>query len=86
MLRDRDAHPGGDVDRAFFWCEVARDHAEERALARAVLAHQGYLRPFADRKIRAGQNRLAAIVERDIIEADDDVGGGHIGLGGGAAG
>src|SRR5258708_7918974 len=64
-------------DRASVRGERACNHLENGALPGAVLPHQGDLRSTPDQKIRLIQDGLPAVLERNFIESEDDVGVWH---------
>ena len=52
---------------------VARDQAEDRAFARAVLAHERELHAATHRKIDLSQDPFPPVGERNLIEPQNDV-------------
>jgi len=78
LSRRCDRHILIDIDRTRFDLQVARDHPEDRTLARAILTHERYLRSLAHRKIRLSEDRLTSILKGHIVETDDNVGVRHV--------
>ena len=74
LLGDADRCTFGDMDGTFLRFQITRNQFEDRALARAVLAHDRQLRILTDRKTRAVEHGLVmVVVEMHVLKPEKNV-------------
>jgi hypothetical protein len=73
LARERDRRTVCYRDRTGFGPYISLYEMEDGAFAGAILAHERYFRAAADRKVRSVENELLAVLECDVVEANDDL-------------